>query len=82
MEDVRSIAVHLDAVRIVFVVSVAADVAALVDEQHPLASGSQPLGADGAGEAGPDDQRVVLRRHGLPLSAAEAPKIGTSRRQS
>ena len=44
---------------VVVVVGVAADVRALVDDEHALAElGGQPLGEDDAGEAGADDEGV------------------------
>jgi hypothetical protein len=41
------------------IVGVAADVGALVDDQHALAGlAGQPLGQDAAREAGPDDEII------------------------
>lgn len=57
VEDVRAVAVDEDAVGVGFVVGVAADVGALVDDQDLLASAGQALGDRAAGEAGADDNK-------------------------
>ncbi len=59
VEDVRAVRVDQDAVVVVVVVGIAADVGAPVDEQDLLAGlRGQALGQHAAGEAGPDDQIV------------------------
>ena len=59
VEDVRPVLVDEDAGVVVVVVGVAADVRALVADQHLLAGvGGEPLGEVAAGEAGADDQII------------------------
>ena len=64
MEDVRPVLVDQDAVVVVVVVGVAADVVAPVDDEHALPElRRQALGHHRAGEAGPDDQHVAAPAH-------------------
>ena len=59
VEDVRPVLVDEDAVLVVVVVGVAADVRPLVDDQDLLAGACrQPLREHAAGEAGADDEIV------------------------
>jgi len=55
VKDVRAVLVDEDAVFIDIVVRVPADVRPLVDDEHGLPGGREPLGADAAGKAGADD---------------------------
>lgn len=59
VEDVRAVAVDLDALD-VFGVDVAGDVVAAVDDQDRLACALGRVGEDGAREAGTDDEVIVL----------------------
>ena len=62
MEDVRAVGVDEDAGVVVAVVGVAADVRALVDDQHAQAQlAGEPLRQHAAGEAGADDEVVEGR---------------------
>jgi len=64
VEGVRAIAVHLHTVLVVVVERVARDVVAPIDHEHTLPGlGSQALGHDRAGVAGPDDEGVVAVGH-------------------
>ena len=63
VEDVRPVAVDQEAVVVVLVVGVAADVRPVVDEENALAElGSQALGKNGPGETGPDDEVIEHER--------------------
>lgn len=55
VEDVRAVGVDENAVGVGFVEGVAADVGALVDDQHLLAGAGEAFGDRAAGEAGADD---------------------------
>ena len=59
VEDVGAVAVDLDALDVLGV-DVAGDVAAAVDDQDRLAGAPGGIGEDGAGEAGADDEVIVL----------------------
>jgi hypothetical protein len=59
VEDVRPVRVDEDALVVVAVVGVAADVRPFLDHQHALPEPArQPLGQHAAGEAGADDQVI------------------------
>ena len=59
VEDVRPVGMDEDAGVVVAVVRVAADVRALVDDEHALAEDvGEPFGEHAAGEAGADDEGV------------------------
>ena len=59
VEDVRAVAVDLDALDVLGV-DVAGDVVAAVDDQDRLAGAPGGIGKDGAREAGADDEVIVL----------------------
>ena len=59
VEDVRAVAVDLDALDVLGV-DVAGDMVAAVDDQDRLASALGGIGKDGAREAGTDDEVIVL----------------------
>ncbi len=62
VENMRAVAVHAHAVRIEFVVGVAADVETAVDQKDALLElARQPLRHDRSGEAGANDQVVEPR---------------------
>jgi hypothetical protein len=66
VKDMRPIFVDQDAVVVVLVVGVAADMRTLVDDQHlNTRPGGEPLGQDTTGEAGTNDQVI---EHGGTLS--------------
>ncbi len=59
MEDVRAVTVDQDAIVVVVIVGIAADVAAPVDDQHALARvACQPLGQHAARKARPDYKKI------------------------
>jgi len=59
VKDMRAILVHQNTILIVMVVSVASNVAALVnDEYFFIATGSQPFGQHAAGKTGPNDKII------------------------
>ena len=63
VEDVRPVFVVEDAGLVGLVIGIAADVRPAVDQQDARAVlARQPLGKDGAGKTGPDDQIIVARR--------------------
>ena len=79
VEDMRSILVDQNAVLVVIVEGVAADVRPLVADQHALAGMSgQTLGDGGAGKAGADDQVVehdVLQAPSRRLAPGVTPAV-------
>ena len=73
VKDVRPVAVHEDAVVVVVVEGVAADVRPAVDQQHPLARAcGETFGKHAAREAGPDDQIVKAGAAGEERAARRA----------
>ena len=64
MEDMRPVAVHQHAMRVVLVVGVTCDVRSSVDQQHATAGIGQFTGYDAAGVAGSDDEVIKVARHG------------------
>ena len=66
VEDVRAVAVDLDALDVLGV-DVAGDVVAAVDDQDRLAGAPGGVSEDGAGEAGADDEVIVLGHGCAPL---------------
>ena len=66
VEDVRAVAVDLDALDVLGV-DVAGDVAAAVDDQDRLAGALGGIGKDGTRKAGTDDKVIVLGHGYAPL---------------
>ena len=66
VEDVRAVAVDLDALDVLGV-DVASDVVAAVDDQDRLAGALGGVGEDGARETGTDDEVIVLGHGYAPL---------------
>ena len=66
VEDVRAVAVDLDALDVLGV-DVAGDVVAAVDDQDRLAGTLGGIGEDGARKAGTDDEVIVLGHEYAPL---------------
>ena len=66
VEDVRAVAVDLDALDVLGV-DVAGDVVAAVDDQGRLAGALGGIGKDGARKAGADDEVIVLGHGYAPL---------------
>ncbi len=66
VKDVRPVAVHQHAMRVIFVIGVARNVRPSVDQQHATAGIGQFPGDDAAGVAGADDEDgLVHGRHDL-----------------
>ena len=63
MEKMRPIAVHEDAVLVMFVIAVAADRAPPLHDKHPPPRLRQPLGHDSPGHAGADDEGIKKHRN-------------------
>ena len=61
MEDMRSVAVHQHAVRVVLVVGIARNVRSSVDQQHATAGLGQFPCDDAAGVAGADNKNGVVQ---------------------
>ena len=66
VEDVRAVAVDLDALDVLGV-DVAGDVVAAVDDQDRLAGALGGIGKDGARKAGTDDEVIILGHGYTPL---------------
>ena len=73
VKDVRPVAVHENAVIVVMVEGVAADMRPAIDQQHPLARAcGETFGQHAAREAAPDDQIVEARAAGEERAARRA----------
>lgn len=77
VEDVRAVAVDLDALDVLGV-DVAGDVVAAVDDQDRLAGAPGGVGEDGAREAGADDEVIVLGHGFAPFDLVLGGVSGTS----
>src|SRR5262249_41645958 len=77
MEDVRPILVDQDAIFIVAVVGVPADMVPLVDDQNSLPGlAGQPLGEHAARKSRPDDQII---KHLPPFCLSSSARLPPSR---
>ena len=77
VEDVRAVAVDLDALDVLGV-DVAGDVVAAVDDQDRLAGALGGVGEDGARKAGSDDEVIVLGHGFAPFDLVLGGVSGTS----